>query len=99
MASSDTLVDPTRPPGAHAAVSAASDQPLRLEAILASGAKRTAIVNGQLVNEGEHVADAVVDSITADSIRYTRHGRTYVSTLATPQRLNIRPAASQGKQP
>ena len=97
-AMSDTLVDPMRPPNARAAASTNSEV-LKLEAILVAGDKRTAIVNGKLVNAGDRLDDAVIDAITADSIRYTRRSRSYVATLTTPHPLGIRPAASQGASP
>lgn len=69
-----TLVDPTRPAGAR--VAAPAPGAIHLEAIVVSDNSIWAIVNGAVVHQGDHVANAVIDEINRTSIRYTRNGKT-----------------------
>jgi hypothetical protein len=96
------VADPMRPPGAGAPrVAAAPRGPaaIRLEGILQNGASRVAIVNGQVVREGAQVAGAVIVTILADGIRYSRAGREQVLMLPT-NTTSVRVAQSlEAKKP
>lgn len=82
------LRDPMRPPMAStAAPDRAPARALRLEAILVEGERRVAIVDGKVVSEGERVSGAVISAIHADSIQYTRDGRTHEARLRRAEEL------------
>lgn len=87
-AASERLLDPTRPANAKEVVREAP-QGVRLEAILHSEDRLIAIVNGKIVRVGDRVGDARIDEISADSIRYTRAGRSQVTRLA-PKHISVR---------
>jgi MSHA biogenesis protein MshK len=90
----DTLHDPTQPANVRSAPEASAGA-LKVEAIFLSGNRRVAIVNGQLVRQGESLGGAVIDEIHADSIRYTRDGASHVARLPKPGML-VRSGAGSG---
>jgi hypothetical protein len=88
----DRLMDPTRPSGAKADTTAEPTDSIRLEAILRSGERHLAIVNGKVVRAGERIAGAHIDEVFADGVRYTRDGQSHIARLnhtAIPVRQNI----------
>ncbi|HKQ84746.1 MAG TPA: hypothetical protein VJS42_21290 [Steroidobacteraceae bacterium] len=86
----DTLPDPTRPAALYAAPPSAStvEPTIRVEAIMRSGARYLAIVNGQLVRPGDRVNGALIRDIDADGLRYELAGGERVAKL--PARLQVR---------
>jgi len=76
------LVDPTRPAGAR--VAAPAIPAFHVEAIMIAENTRWAIVNGTLVHQGDHVANAIVEDINPNSVRYTRGGHSETATLMPP---------------
>lgn len=86
----DTLVDPTRPAAFSAtpAASAASEPVLRVEAIMRSGERHLAIVNGKLVRPGDRIASALIRDIDADGLRYELDGREHIARL--PAAMKVR---------
>jgi hypothetical protein len=98
--SAEPLLDPTQPYSensiAHANSRPAAAQ-LKLEAILHSDQRRLAIVNGQLVHEGDRVGDNLIENITQTTLRYSNHGQQHTLMLANTtlpeKQLSIRPAA------
>lgn len=94
------LVDPTQPYGERAAprVNGARVAPaaLHLEAILHSTQRRLAIVNGQLVREGDRIADNLIEAITPTTVRYSKQGQQHTLSLSgtsLPEtQLSIRPS-------
>jgi MSHA biogenesis protein MshK len=91
-AQADTLQDPTRPATLKIVAQAADAGALQLEAIMDSGARRVAIVNGKVVRAGDRVGTAVIEAIDGDSIRYTRNGRSETARLAKDT-LRVRQSA------
>jgi hypothetical protein len=88
----DRLVDPTRPYNAKSDSTAEPTDSIRLEAILRSGERHLAIINGKVVRAGEHVGPARIDEVFADGVRYTRDGQTHTARLnhtAIPVRQNV----------
>ncbi len=98
-ASAEPLVDPTQPynarsasrvDGPHAAAT------LQLEAILHGSQRRLAIINGQLVHEGDRIANNLIESITPTSVRYSCQGQQHTLSLTSAslpeKQLSIRPA-------
>jgi hypothetical protein len=80
--SAERLVDPTRPADAKVATQVRQN-PLKLEAVMSSGASRVAIVNGRLVHVGDRVGAAQISEIFAHGIRYTLNGRSHELHLKT----------------
>src|SRR5688572_28356741 len=76
----ETLRDPTRPVTARE-VTQNADNGLQLEAIMGSGARRLAIVNGKIVREGDRIGAALIEEIGSDSIRYIRNGRSETARI------------------
>ena len=92
VAQAQTLRDPTRPATARE-VSQPAAAALQVEAIMDSGAKRIAIVNGRIVRAGDRVGDAVIEEIGAASVRYMRNGRTETARIAKDS-LRVRQSTS-----
>jgi hypothetical protein len=98
--SAEPLFDPTQPygqPGAPQLThTPAAPAPLRLEAILHSSERRLAIVNGQLVHEGDRIANYLIEAITPTTVRYSTQGQQHTLSLTAARlpaaQLNIRPA-------
>ncbi len=74
FASADGLRDPTRPPAAPRAASAAPERPPVLSAILDSKDDRLAIFNGQLVRSGGSVGAYTIEAVFEDGVRYRHAG-------------------------
>ncbi|MBC7982330.1 MAG: hypothetical protein H7Y02_00595, partial [Candidatus Obscuribacterales bacterium] len=78
-ASANDIVDPMRPPTATRAVGVkpAAQKPAgpRLSAVLFSGERRVAVIDGRAVQEGDRVRDAVVVEIFVDGVRLARAGQ------------------------
>jgi MSHA biogenesis protein MshK len=88
----DRLMDPTRPASAKADTTAEPTDSIRLEAILRSGERRLAIVNGKIVRAGERIGGVRIDEVFADGVRYTRDGQSHIARLthtAIPVRQNV----------
>lgn len=82
-AHADPLPDPTRPASytnAHT-VLATTEPTLRLEAIMRSGEKPLAIVNGKLVRVGDRIEGATIAGIDDKGVRYVVGGREHVAKL------------------
>jgi hypothetical protein len=82
--SAEPLDDPTRPSTARSAVRSRPPQEheLRLEGIYCRAETRFAIVDGRIVHEGERIANAKIEEITADAVRYSRDGHDHTAHLA-----------------
>ena len=83
VAGARPLEDPPQPSSVHGA---AQLQPqkvreLRLEGIVRRGERRVAIIDGRIVHEGEHIANATIEKITADAVRYSRDGHDHTAQL------------------
>jgi hypothetical protein len=76
-----TLNDPTRPSSMRAPA-VKGPETIHVEAIVISASGQWAIVNGNVVRRGDHVADALIEEITRYNVRYTRNGRSEVAYLA-----------------
>jgi hypothetical protein len=83
-ASAEPLDDPTRPSTTRSAVGLRPPQEreLRLEGIYRRAERRFAIVDGRIVHEGERIANAKIEEITADAVRYSRDGHDHTARLA-----------------
>jgi MSHA biogenesis protein MshK len=92
VAHAETLQDPTRPATVKAVARSVEPGALQLEAIMGSGARRVAIVNGKVVREGDRIGAAVIDAIDSDSIRYTRNGRSETARIVKHS-LRVRQSA------
>lgn len=93
-AMADRLVDPTRPYNAKSDSTAEPTDSIRLEAILRSGDRHLAIINGKVVRAGERVGPARIDEVFADGVRYTRDGQSHTARLnhaSIPVRQNVAP--------
>jgi MSHA biogenesis protein MshK len=91
----DRLVDPTQPAHARAANTGETLAAVRLEAILQSGERRLAIVNGKVVRAGDRLGAIQILEVNSDSVRYSRGGETSVARLAAKPmqvRHNVVPA-------
>lgn len=80
-AQAQTARDPMRPPGTATATRPRGPAVLKLEGII-SGSVRVAIVNGQLVREGDEIAGARILEVLHDGVRYSRGGQ--VQSLLLP---------------
>jgi hypothetical protein len=77
--------DPTRPP--FAPVAARREPPPVLSAVLSSGSRRGAILNGRFVRSGGSVDGYSIEAVLADGVRYRHAGRT--GELRLPQTLTM----------
>lgn len=88
IASSAQAADPTRPPAAlrapTAATEAAPAAPMKLQAVLRGGAAARAVIDGQTVEIGQHIGDARVLAIQANSVLIERQGQRETLRLAAP---------------
>lgn len=75
---SEALVDPMRPPAAYrdadAAAPAASPQPLVLQSIRISSARRSAVISGITVGPGERIGAATVRRIAEAEVVLEQEG-------------------------
>jgi hypothetical protein len=67
----DALVDPTRP--GSAAAPRRHTGGLQVQAIITRAGARIAIVDGQLVHAGDHLANVVIEEVTPEGIRYSKN--------------------------
>ena len=86
-AAAQTARDPMRPPGTAAAVRPRGPSSLKLEGII-SGTVRVAIVNGQLVREGDEIAGARILEVLHDGVRYSRGGQIQLLSLPGARALS-----------
>jgi hypothetical protein len=100
-ASAAPLDDPTRPSSAHSAAELRPTGPreLRLEGIFRRDERHFAIVDGRIVHEGERIANATIEEITADTVRYSREGHDHTVRLAKTTLKVQQPSAPQVKLP
>lgn len=98
MAAAESLVDPTLPYSGRSVPRTASVRAvtaLQLEAILHGSQRRLAIINGQLLREGDRIGNSLIESITPTGVRYSRQGQQYTLSLAgarmPEKQLSIRP--------
>lgn len=80
-AQAETLQDPTRPATVKTIKQGVTAARLQLEAVMDSGVRRIAIVNGKVVRTGDRIAGAMIEEIRDDSIRYTRQGKSEIARL------------------
>lgn len=80
-ATADRLVDPTQPAHLRPASTSESLQGVRVEAILQSGERRLAIVNGKVVRAGDRIGSIQILDVSADGVRYSRAGETNIARL------------------
>jgi hypothetical protein len=97
-AGADRLVDPTRPPEARATAVAATQEGVRVEAVMRSRDRNVAIVNGRVVRAGDRVNGIRVAEIFADGVRYERDGQMHVARINNPSLQVRRPLAEQDEQ-
>src|ERR1044072_6798680 len=79
----DRLIDPTQPAHTRPATTGEILQAVRVEAILQSGERRVAIVNGKVVRPGDRVGSIQILEVNTDGVRYSRDGETSVARLTT----------------
>jgi hypothetical protein len=98
--SAEPLGDPTRPNSAHSAVELRTQQhELRLEGIFRRDKHFIAIVDGRIVHEGERIANATIEEITADAVRYSRAGHEHTAHLVRTTLQVRQPSAPQMRLP
>lgn len=81
-AMADRLLDPTQPAHARPANTGETLAAVRVEAILQSGERRLAIVNGKVVRAGDRVGSIHILEVNSDGVRYSRDGETNIARLA-----------------
>jgi MSHA biogenesis protein MshK len=79
----DRLMDPTQPAHARPENTGETLQAVRVEAILQSGERRLAIVNGKVVRAGDRVGLIHILEVNSDGVRYSRGGETNIARLIT----------------
>jgi MSHA biogenesis protein MshK len=77
----DRLVDPTQPAYARPTNTSETLPAVRVEAILQSGERRLAIVNGKVVRAGDRLGAIQILEVSTDGVRYSRGGETNVARL------------------
>jgi hypothetical protein len=98
-AGTEALHDPTRPPAALAPAQNNSAQaPLQLEAIFHKGENCHAIIDGKLVRAGDRLGSALIEEINADSVRYSRNGRSQIVQLKS-LKIQVRRDPAADKDP
>ena len=94
-ATADRLLDPTQPAHLRPANASETLPTVRVEAILQSGERRVAIVNGKVVRAGDRVGAVQILEVNTDGVRYSRGGETNVARLTTKPmqvRHNVEPS-------
>lgn len=102
LAQAETLVDPTRPPiAAHSATEAnvRVESALRVTAIIQSGGRCVAVVDGKVVKSGDRLGDVLIEAVTADGVRFKRAGRVEFARLPTQAAIVRRNVASEENEP
>jgi hypothetical protein len=97
-AGADRLADPTRPAEARATPVAATQDGVRVEAVMRSRERDVAIVNGQVVRAGDRIGAVLVAEILPDGVRYVRDGQTHVARIHTSTLQVRRPLATQDQR-
>jgi hypothetical protein len=77
----DRLVDPTQPAHARAASASEIMPAVRVEAILQSGERRLAIVNGKVVRAGDRLGSIQILEVNTEGVRYSQAGETNIARL------------------
>ncbi|WP_342030435.1 Type II secretory pathway component [Pseudomonas sp. SST3] len=79
-------LDPTQPPAGRVASDAQAKvtSALRLQAILRSGGRAHAVVDGQTLKVGDHLGDARISAIRPHSVVIDRHGQQQELRLSAP---------------
>ena len=72
--SADNLRDPTRPPQAMTGSGARRQSVPVLSAVLSTGFKRGAILNGEFVRSGGSVGPYLIEAVFEDGVRYRYAG-------------------------
>lgn len=85
----DRLVDPTQPATVKAAIANETAGVIKVEAIITSGARMLAIVNGKLVRCGDFVGAVQIEEIFSDRVRYRHAGYSRLAHIGQ-QRLPVR---------
>ena len=93
-AMADRLVDPTQPAHLRPATNGETLQTVRVEAILQSGERRLAIVNGKVVRAGDRVGSIQILEVSPDGVRYSRDGETNIARLTKPMQVRHNVARS-----
>jgi hypothetical protein len=80
----ELLDDPTRPSSARSASELRPPGPreLQLQGIVHHNERRVAIVDGNVLHEGDRIDNARIEEITADAVRYSRDGHHYTARIA-----------------
>ena len=86
--------DPMRPPQRSAALPAAAAATLVVSALFISPTRRTAIVNGRLVHEGDTLGAFTIVALLGDGIRYQSHGELHEQRLLAKELQFKKPAAN-----
>ena len=68
------MTDPTRPLGSAAASSQGAASTLRLQSILVSGSRKVAVINNQVLGEGERSQGIEVLSIAEGEVKVSYRG-------------------------
>lgn len=77
------LVDPTRPLGSYATKKQDDKPSWILQAVYSGDSRLAAVINGQLVHQGERVQGGVVQSITRNRVVLRVDGASVVLNLRT----------------
>lgn len=80
-AMADRLMDPTQPAHSRPANNGETLEAVRVEAILQSGERRLAIVNGKVVRAGDRVGSIQILEVNSNGVRYSRGGETNIARL------------------
>ncbi len=81
LAHADGVGDPTRPWMGAAAPKVETVDAFRVTAIVISGSRRVAVINGRSVTRGDALGDARVIDIQPSQVRLRRGGQTLVARL------------------
>lgn len=75
------LQDPTRPTSYRAV---GKKQQLKLESVLVSPSRRVAVINGQVVGEGDKIGSAKVIQIRKEGVKISNNGKLVELVLKRP---------------
>ena len=92
----EALIDPTRP---STLVAAHADGGIRVQAIISRGTERVAIVDGHLVRAGDRIADALIEAVTPEGVRYSQNGHRAFARLAVLTLAVRRPPTHRNQVP
>ncbi len=96
-APADALRDPTRPPSVGPRSAAVEATPV-LTAVLSSGERRSAIVNGRLVHAGQMLGSVQIEAVLEDGVRYRQAGVVREVHLPQAPQTIKKPAASAPRE-